>query len=454
VIDISTDDGVRAALKEIAAWDAASTAEGPAVSTLARTRVHHTAQRRTLLAVAAAAVLLVVAVVAVAGRGSQESGLPAGSWSAMAGFPLPARLAPTAVWAGDEMLVFGGFDRDGSRRVDGAAYSPSTNTWRTIADMPKGAGGPRAQPVPDQAVWTGSEVLAIIQGIDWQWDLASYDPNSDSWRALDENRYEQLPTDALRHLAGDAPIDSPRSMVAWRGKGAVYGWNSATQQVGWATYDVAAHEWSSFQGIPLSVDGYGIGGAAGSFALVGDRYFVQLSQGVQGDNGLGGLVIDLEASTERALRYPADVNVRTGYEMMIDSAGLAVGMSFTDGARPTAVRQALLLDPATATWTPTAVPPGPFDFNTSANRPTLLAVPNGHLLLGGLDGHIAAVADVSVGHWRSWRGLPVDPARVGHTMIWTGRQVIVWGGAAADPAGSVNLPAIPLSDGAVYEYQE
>jgi hypothetical protein len=175
---------------------------------------------------------------------------------------------------------------------------------------------------------------------------------------------------------------------------------------------------------------------------------------VQGDNGLGGLVIDLETSTERALPYPADVNVRAGYEMMIDSAGLAVGMSFTDGARPTAVRRALLLEPSTATWTPTAVPPGPFDFNNSANRPTLLAVPDGHLLLGGLDGHIAAVADVSVGRWRAWRGLPVDPARVGHTMIWTGRQVIVWGGAAADPAGSVNLPAIPLSDGAVYEYQE
>ena len=45
---------------------------------------------------------------------------------------------------------------------------------------------------------------------------------------------------------------------------------------------------------------------------------------------------------------------------------------------------------------------------------------------------------------------PIDLDRVGHTAIWTGDEIIVWGGATTEFAGPNNLATIPLRDGALY----
>jgi hypothetical protein len=37
------------------------------------------------------------------------------------------------------------------------------------------------------------------------------------------------------------------------------------------------------------------------------------------------------------------------------------------------------------------------------------------------------------------------------SALWTGAEVIIWGGAAVEPGGPVNVAAVPLNDGAVYE---
>ena len=43
---------------------------------------------------------------------------------------------PSVVWTGSEALVVGGLDADRQLVAGAAAYSPSTNTWRTLADQP------------------------------------------------------------------------------------------------------------------------------------------------------------------------------------------------------------------------------------------------------------------------------------------------------------------------------
>ena len=85
-----------------------------------------------------------------------------------------------AVWTGSEMLVYGGKE-NGLWQNDGGIYMPSTDSWRPISTT--GAPAPREN---STAVWTGSE-LVIWGG---QYDSepvgtgARYNYFTNSWRSL------------------------------------------------------------------------------------------------------------------------------------------------------------------------------------------------------------------------------------------------------------------------------
>ena len=63
-----------------------------------------------------------------------------------------ARTEQTAVWTGNEMLIWGGRRRDGTRLQSGGAYGPATGSWRALpidAATPSARGAtPRSGPVP------------------------------------------------------------------------------------------------------------------------------------------------------------------------------------------------------------------------------------------------------------------------------------------------------------------
>lgn len=118
----------------------------------------------------------------------------AGTWRELADAPLDARADAFAVWADDEVIVYGGhaLADDGAGfvfRTDGAAYDPSADTWRELADGPL---PPRAGP---DGVWTGAELI-VLGGDDPDPEVteqrrpaAAYDPATDAWRSIaDEPR--------------------------------------------------------------------------------------------------------------------------------------------------------------------------------------------------------------------------------------------------------------------------
>src|SRR5207245_2894679 len=79
-------------------------------------------------------------------------------WSVLPNEAAPtSRAGLTAVWSGDEMIIWGGFTNDSTgRRIalrDGAAYSPAAQTWRSL---------PTNTLYPARflhtAVWTGREM--------------------------------------------------------------------------------------------------------------------------------------------------------------------------------------------------------------------------------------------------------------------------------------------------------
>lgn len=111
----------------------------------------------------------------------------AGSWRVIAPAPVQPRLFPQVAWTGAEMLVWGGQTTytNGAILLDGAAYDPATDSWRLLADGP-------TWEVPVASVWTGDELVvagedAIQVGggiTESRQRMAAYDPTTDAWREL------------------------------------------------------------------------------------------------------------------------------------------------------------------------------------------------------------------------------------------------------------------------------
>lgn len=153
----------------------------------------------------------------------------AGEWSAIPPGPISSPTAE-AVWAGAEVVVWGGSSRNGSGAAAGAAYDPAAGTWRRIADAPVSLN-------LFDLVWTGSEVIAFGSQLDrrnWSGTKtavgAAFDPASDSWRRLPPSRM------------------NPQATTASWFDGALiaYGYDGRSQ-----AYDPSSDEWAGPEKMPL-----------------------------------------------------------------------------------------------------------------------------------------------------------------------------------------------------------
>ncbi len=126
--------------------------------------------------------------------------------------PIPVRWWHDAIWTGEEMIIFGG-GVDSHARRDGAAYDPSTHTWRTLPRSPVGG-------YANSLVWTGEEMITwggirndpdgaegfptgfIAKG-------AAYDPRSDTWRVLEAS--------GLDPRGWHSAIWTGHEMIVWGG---------------------------------------------------------------------------------------------------------------------------------------------------------------------------------------------------------------------------------------------
>jgi hypothetical protein len=100
-----------------------------------------------------------------------------GIWQRLPAAPIPAGLYEFAgVWTGRELLVHGAVHDRGRPHAAGAAYDPSTNTWRKLPPAP---GPAEVMEGGYTAVWAGTELLGGGLGLD-----AAYDPVSNRWREL------------------------------------------------------------------------------------------------------------------------------------------------------------------------------------------------------------------------------------------------------------------------------
>ncbi len=272
------------------------------------------------------------------------------SWRSLAKSPLSPRFGAPAVWTGSEMIVVGGELRSprgqaetpgGTAGVNAAAYRPSIDAWRII---------PQSPIVPTVAVWTGDRVV-VFSGANG----ASYDPDANAW-----HRLPPIPAHVLAGFEVRRPLGTPLAVAAGAGRVLVWSEWFATRTTGPGEtegtggsdvlrYDEATDGWTE-----LSAGPDAIGVPAQAF-WTGDRVLVRGDMSVPGASGKGPLpeVSALyDPDTGRATMLPPDAlnaNNFAGAGFTSVWTGRAL-MSLAPGVPPTLQTNVSAYDEASNTW--------------------------------------------------------------------------------------------------------
>ena len=186
-----TDDLIEARLRHYGEWLDEATRGFDRGDVRGRSAPPSPNRRRRLVALAAAAAVLVAVGVGTSmalrsdsTHGNVEFGAAdqaqAQKWEALAQPPIAHNL-PAVVWTGREMIAWGiNYPSRFTPPTDGAAYNPTTRTWRKLSPAPDGLAG------FTHAAWTGDRVVIVVEPTSDRATTAAatYDPDTDTWELL------------------------------------------------------------------------------------------------------------------------------------------------------------------------------------------------------------------------------------------------------------------------------
>ena len=345
------------------------------------------------------------------------------SWTRLSSIDAPqARAYHTAVWTGSEMIVWGGWnlavgpdDYVETFLNSGGRYDPLSDSWTPTTGT--GAPDPRTFAT---AVWTGSEMVVWggeIYHSGWTFFNSGgrYDPVADSW----------APTSLV-----DAPVARTHHAAAWTG-GSMVVWGGYTTDEVLATggrYDPATDSWTPTSTLDAPSERYDH-----TAVWTGDVVVIW-GGGTFSPQNTGGRydpVADSWTPTSTAGAPAARVDhtaVWTGTTMLVWG-----GSDGLDYYEPSSFDTGGLYDPAIDSWTPTST------LNAPAARSLHTGVWTGASMLvwGGVFQKDYGY-DVQLGSGGrydpasdTWTPTSIGggpAARYGHTTVWTGNQIVVWGG--------------------------
>lgn len=357
--------------------------------------------------------------------------LTTNSWTPMPIDGAPrARYLHSAVWAGTEMIIWGGY---GVRRGDplpdiletGGRFNPNTSVW-TGATNPVGAPSKRAN---HSAIWTGSRMI-LWGGEDLGGPIgggAAYDPATNSWSAIASSGE---PAARRNHIA----VWTGQEMLVWGGYG-TQPWGFPGYLDSGGRYRPSTNSWSTMAlgDAPAGRVGAAFGWS-GSMLLVwgGERGLQQLSDGARYDLALGSwLPISSSGAPSTPRRYP--YFVWSGSELLIWGGTDASDTLLQSGAR---------YNPLTNSWSVMSAAAAP------APRRNGRAVWTGSSLLlwGGEDGghgfDSGGLYNPLSDQWSATSLVDAPRGRAAHVMVWAGDRALIWGGRDV---------GIYLDDGATYD---
>jgi len=413
------------------------------------------------------------------------------SWTATSTINAPdGRIEFPSVFTGTEMIVWGGwyFDAGYQYLNSGARYNPVTDSWTPTS---VGANVPSAR-AGHSAVWTGIEMIiwgGIADSLPTLADGAKYNPVADSWAPISL-------TNAPLGTEGHSAIWTGTEMIVWGGcyiedypsivlaacmggnSGGRYNpatdsWNptfrkyspefkahhttgiwTGTEMIIWGfgfdcpghKYNPTTDNWEKISSInaPSYRENYTAVWTGQEMIIWGGGYQFGDTVYVENTGGRYNPATDSWAATS-IVNAPSPrwshTAIWSGTEMIVwGGYSENTSWAFNTGGR---------YDPATDSWTATSVqnvPPGA-TFHTAVWTGTEMIVWGGQGLSGYLN--TGGAYKPSTDHWNPTPTNGAPSARQHHTAVWDGTQMIIWGGYGSgylnDGARLKNNTWTPLS---------
>ena len=343
------------------------------------------------------------------------------------------RVNHTAVWAGNAMIVWGGLNS--TVLNTGGQYSPITDSWRPVSTT----NAPTAR-YYHSAVYSGDSMI-IWGGYDGASYLnsgAEYFPGTDSWAAITSS-------DAPSARAFHTAVWAGNAMVIWGGFDGV-----TTLDTG-AHYSRGTGSWTATSLVDIPQFGRAFhtavwtgnemivwGGASYYYSewgkVLGNCNFLGYDEWGSPQWGppeycyTGGRYNPATDSwTETTItNAPSErrshTAVWTGTEMIIWG-----GHSKTPDQRSIELDTGARYDPSADTWAPTshtAGLPSPRNLHTAVWTGSQMIIWGG---VGAVD--TGGIYDPSNNAWTATSvGANVPSGRFGHSAVWGGNAMVVWGG--------------------------
>jgi N-acetylneuraminic acid mutarotase len=323
------------------------------------------------------------------------------TWTLTAG-PPDSRYSHTAVWTGTEMIIWGGWDGIFSFNT-GAKYDPSTDSWTTTSLT----NAPVARTL-HTAIWTGNEMI-VWGGWDQNGFLldtgGKYNPNTDSWTATSTTN---APDARRNHTA----VWTGSEMIVW---GGFFYTNTGGR------YNPNTNSWTatSITNAPEPrLDHTAVWTGTEMIIWGGTDHFTWFNTG-----GRYNPDTDSWASTSTlntASGREAHTAVWTGSEM-IAWGGYDGFNNLDTGGR---------YNPGTDSWTAVSTTNAPEarTSHTAVWTSSQMIVWGGHGNNFPFDLNTGRRYDPNTDNWIALNPINAPEARSGHTAVWTGSEMIVWGG--------------------------
>ena len=357
------------------------------------------------------------------------------SWTATSLSNVPLRrAAATATAIGTDIVFFGGKSTNDflNEVASGARYNPAVNSWTAIAEAPSGR-------YRHTATWSGTYLL-VWGGVDILYYISpfpqlpsiltyapitsglKYNPSTDSWTTISTNGQPAMAT------GHSAAWSSTGSLMIWGGDLWPYGcfFNCGYSHAftnGGSRYSPASDTWTPMASTSLSERGEHTAVWTGSQMILWG-----------GENDSAGALADgqrynLPANTWSAMADPppsgepsernSSTSVWTG-DALIVWGGKSGGLSLRTGG---------IYRPAVGwTNTPLVGAPSARFLHSAVWTGTEMIAWGGSAGLSSVPVNTGARFNVSSNRWFPVSTVGAPRARARHCAVWTGTEMVVWGG--------------------------
>ena len=335
------------------------------------------------------------------------------TWAAISAAGAPAaRQDHTAVWTGNEMIVWGGF-AVGTYFGGGARYLPATDSWAPMTSA--GAPLPRTNHV---AVWSGSEMLVWAGyggGSSYYESGGRYDPLSNLWTPT-------VWANAPRPRHGASAVWTGNLLIVWGGLNADEPLNTGSR------YDPLTDSWS-----PTAATGNSRLRVFHTAVWSGSEMLVWGGEPCPYPHDFGGRY-DPIADAWQPIDYLTEPLFRRRHSAVWTGSRMLVWGGLTCETSTSVTDSGALYDPVANAWTPISTTHAP----TPRQEHTAVWTGSAMIVWGGRDGSTSpkysgtgARYDPVAGSWTAIANGGSPSPRTGHTAVWTGNKMIVWGGTGS-----------------------